>query len=249
MSALQHPYFRAQPLPAKPHELPRFDDSHELDHRKSRGQKGPPPAPAGGTVGIGVQGPGEWDGPTAHIPANGSGPMHVGKPGSQDTKAREKLYESRKSSGPPSATTKPPGWTVAGKEQSENRTAGLAREKDSYVPSYQDRSPREEKSKGREWSEREPSKREYRDRDYDRRERERERDRDRGFSYRDRHDRRDSRRYDEDNLGNEFDYDRNKSRRREADERAYRDRNWRTSRSRSPDHVRRRDALAPYARR
>lgn len=59
MSALSHPYFRAHPAPAKPSELPTFEDSHELDHRKSRGQQGPPPAPQGGTVGMGPQGAGE----------------------------------------------------------------------------------------------------------------------------------------------------------------------------------------------
>ncbi|PGH05982.1 CMGC/CDK protein kinase [Helicocarpus griseus UAMH5409] len=59
IDALQHPYFRTPPLPARPGELPVFEDSHELDRRKFRGQKAAlPPAPAGGSVGIGSNG--EW---------------------------------------------------------------------------------------------------------------------------------------------------------------------------------------------
>ena len=57
MDAIKHPYFTHVPLPAKPGDLPRFEDSHELDRRKFRGQKAaPPPAPAGGTVGMGPNG-------------------------------------------------------------------------------------------------------------------------------------------------------------------------------------------------
>ncbi|KAL9107564.1 MAG: hypothetical protein Q9227_007564 [Pyrenula ochraceoflavens] len=60
IDALRHPYFRTEPLPAKPHELPRFNDSHELDRRKFRkdGKPAAPPAPAGGSVGMGPNG--EW---------------------------------------------------------------------------------------------------------------------------------------------------------------------------------------------
>lgn len=57
IDALKHPYFRDSPLPAKPGDLPSFEDSHELDRRKFRGQKAaPPPAPKGGTVGMGPNG-------------------------------------------------------------------------------------------------------------------------------------------------------------------------------------------------
>jgi len=59
IDALQHPYFHTHPLPARPEDLPVFEESHELDRRKFRDQKQkPPPAPAGGSVGIGTQG--EW---------------------------------------------------------------------------------------------------------------------------------------------------------------------------------------------
>ncbi|KAK0940950.1 serine/threonine protein kinase, CMGC, CDC2/CDK sub [Friedmanniomyces endolithicus] len=63
--ALQHDYFKTKPYPSRPEDLPRYEDSHELDSRR-RGQEKqravPPAAPAGGTVGMGTD---EW---------NGSGP-------------------------------------------------------------------------------------------------------------------------------------------------------------------------------
>ena len=55
IDALQHEYFTTQPLPARAKDLPRYQDSHELDAR-NRGhekQRALPPAPAGGTVGMG----------------------------------------------------------------------------------------------------------------------------------------------------------------------------------------------------
>ncbi|KAL1958315.1 hypothetical protein VTO42DRAFT_4632 [Malbranchea cinnamomea] len=59
IDALKHPYFTTPPFPAKPGELPQFEDSHELDRRKFRSQKGAlPPAPAGGSVGLGANG--DW---------------------------------------------------------------------------------------------------------------------------------------------------------------------------------------------
>ncbi|PGH16910.1 CMGC/CDK protein kinase [Polytolypa hystricis UAMH7299] len=59
IDALKHPYFTTPPLPARPGDIPMFEDSHELDRRKFRGQKAAlPPAPAGGSVGMGPNG--EW---------------------------------------------------------------------------------------------------------------------------------------------------------------------------------------------
>lgn len=59
MDALEHPYFKNPPLPAKPSDIPRFEESHELDRRKFRGQKAAlPPAPAGYDVGMGPNG--DW---------------------------------------------------------------------------------------------------------------------------------------------------------------------------------------------
>lgn len=69
IDALEHPYFKNPPLPAQPHEIPHFDDSHELDRRKFRGQKAAlPPAPAGYDVGMGPNG--DW----AHNSGLGNNP-------------------------------------------------------------------------------------------------------------------------------------------------------------------------------
>ncbi|MCJ1461143.1 serine/threonine protein kinase, CMGC, CDC2/CDK sub [Mycoblastus sanguinarius] len=57
IDALDHSYFKNNPLPAKPGEIPQFQESHELDRKKFREQKANlPPAPAGGTVGMGPDG-------------------------------------------------------------------------------------------------------------------------------------------------------------------------------------------------
>ena len=87
IDALKHPYFHSNPLPAQPEDLPQFEDSHELDRRKFRGQKAAlPPAPAGGSVGIGGQG--DWamnsrpitygSRPDRHIPVGGGHPYQNG---------------------------------------------------------------------------------------------------------------------------------------------------------------------------
>jgi len=42
------------PSPAEPNELPSFEESHEFDRRKFHDRKAAlPPAPKGGTVGMG----------------------------------------------------------------------------------------------------------------------------------------------------------------------------------------------------
>ncbi|KAI9766779.1 MAG: serine/threonine protein kinase, CMGC, CDC2/CDK sub [Geoglossum simile] len=85
IDALKHPYFGNNPRPARPEDIPRFEDSHELDRRKFRGQKAAlPPAPAGGTVGMGQSG--GWTGgggPTAGGGpwSNGAGPPGRRAPG------------------------------------------------------------------------------------------------------------------------------------------------------------------------
>lgn len=69
MDALNHPYFTNTPLPAHPSEIPHFEDSHELDRRKFRGQKATlPPAPAGYDVGMGPNG--DWGQGGGQIYAN-----------------------------------------------------------------------------------------------------------------------------------------------------------------------------------
>ena len=66
IDALKHPYFHTDPLPARPGDLPQFEDSHELDRRLAKKQA-LPPAPKGGSVGMG-----EW---TGQGPPPGGGTM------------------------------------------------------------------------------------------------------------------------------------------------------------------------------
>ncbi|KAJ8113567.1 hypothetical protein ONZ43_g5127 [Nemania bipapillata] len=50
IDALEHPYFKSSPYPARPEDIPTFEDSHELDRRKFQDRKAAlPPAPKGGT--------------------------------------------------------------------------------------------------------------------------------------------------------------------------------------------------------
>ncbi|KAI4150539.1 MAG: hypothetical protein LQ340_004015 [Diploschistes diacapsis] len=77
IDALEHPYFKSAPFPARPADIPQFEESHELDRRKFRDQQAaPPPAPAGGSVGMGPEKGGEW-GPNG---ANGHPPRRSGPP-------------------------------------------------------------------------------------------------------------------------------------------------------------------------
>ncbi|KAK6079379.1 serine threonine-protein kinase bur-1 [Seiridium cupressi] len=67
VDALEHAYFKSPPYPAKPEDIPFYEDSHELDRRKFQAQKAAlPPAPRGGTVGVGA-----YEGPQGY--ANGDG--------------------------------------------------------------------------------------------------------------------------------------------------------------------------------
>lgn len=51
VDALKHPYFTSPPLPARPGELPQFEDSHELDRRHFR-QKAKPAAPGNNAMAV-----------------------------------------------------------------------------------------------------------------------------------------------------------------------------------------------------
>ena len=92
MDALEHPYFQNHPLPAEPGDLPQFEDSHELDRRKFRGQRAAlPPAPAGYDVGMGPNG--DW----AHNPNHGPNHSAQGfREGDQGTRNGPQSYPSKR---------------------------------------------------------------------------------------------------------------------------------------------------------
>ncbi|RBR11399.1 uncharacterized protein FIESC28_09013 [Fusarium coffeatum] len=81
VDALQHPWFKMQPLPLEPHEIPIYEESHELDRRKFHDRKvALPPAPKGGTVGVGPDANGATAGFNSNEPyGNGRNGVNGGR--------------------------------------------------------------------------------------------------------------------------------------------------------------------------
>ena len=122
MDALEHPYFKSDPLPAKPREIPTFQESHELDRRKFREQKeNPPPAPAGGTVGMGPEG--DFTNGYGHgngMPGGAGFPQdlraHPPHRNGPDNRHQQQAAEARVPPPPPSTQPPPqrrPAWAQA----------------------------------------------------------------------------------------------------------------------------------------
>lgn len=123
--ALDHPYFKTSPLPARPNEIPQFQESHELDRKKLRETKAnPPPAPAGGTVGMGPAGDStNGVGQSSHQgyrPRGGAGGFHNDQ---QPLPPRHYTHEARHAgptrdfrgpppvlNGPPQPSVRRPAW-------------------------------------------------------------------------------------------------------------------------------------------
>lgn len=105
IDALKHPYFTTAPLPSRPEDLPRFEESHELDRRKHHEKRAAlPPAPAGGTVGMG---PDEaW---TGSGPPNGHGPYANGYANGYNDRGRPP-----RDRGPPPSSMPPRGYDSRG---------------------------------------------------------------------------------------------------------------------------------------
>ncbi|KAL2263023.1 hypothetical protein VTK26DRAFT_8548 [Humicola hyalothermophila] len=158
IDALQHPYFRTAPYPAKPHDLPSFEESHELDRRKFQDRRAAlPPAPKGGTVGRGPH-----DGPNAGFSGdsfgsrngiNGSGsryPRNTRGPPPPAGEERVPAWYNRDRGLPP----RPPppvdggldhldGYRDRGVSGGRPRGGGGTRQDvDTYIPSYDRDMPR-----------------------------------------------------------------------------------------------------------
>ncbi|KAI1261308.1 kinase-like protein [Xylariaceae sp. FL1019] len=164
IDALEHPYFRDTPLPAKPEDIPTFDDSHELDRRKFHDRKAVlPPAPKGGTVGGAFEGPnvglGSGDG---YGNRGGDRRYNGGNRNNDDGRrpawAREQpRHEHRLPPRPPGPPPDNPsgGWDGPGdhhdsyrdrSRQPRNRGGNSRPDVDTYIPSYNgagDERPRE----------------------------------------------------------------------------------------------------------
>ncbi|KAF2012594.1 Pkinase-domain-containing protein [Aaosphaeria arxii CBS 175.79] len=114
IDAIEHPYFKEDPKPMREEDIPRFNDSHELDRRNAR-KDHLPAAPAGGTVGGGPNG--EWTGP--------GGPPNTGGPWMNGDRQR---YGAR-DQGPPGVPAggrggfdrRPPGYENGGPPQGRHQ--------------------------------------------------------------------------------------------------------------------------------
>ena len=106
VDAIDHGYFRKHPKPSRPEDLPtHYADSHEQEFGQRRGQAkvAPPPAPAGGTVGMGPEGetgphgqPNSREGPERYRGAHGGDPG-----GWARDRDRDRYYDRNEGRGPP----------------------------------------------------------------------------------------------------------------------------------------------------
>jgi serine/threonine-protein kinase BUR1 len=115
IDAIDHPYFQEDPKPMREEDIPTFADSHELDRRNARGQKQAlPPAPAGGTVGVGPNGEWTGSGPPPHSWGNGDrrygGPQDRGPPGVDRHRYNDRRPPAYDNRGPPAGEGRRPNW-------------------------------------------------------------------------------------------------------------------------------------------
>ncbi|PHH62171.1 hypothetical protein CDD81_7365 [Ophiocordyceps australis] len=136
VDALEHPYFKMAPLPMEPHEIPTYEESHELDRRKFHDRKAAlPPAPKGGTVGVGP----DANGATAGFNSS-DGYGRNGVNGGRHRGVDDRRPAWHRDRGPP---VRPP-LPAHGREDAEYRDRGLLRNRaaarpadvDTYIPSY-----------------------------------------------------------------------------------------------------------------
>ena len=103
IDAIEHPYFKQEPLPMREEDIPTFADSHELDNRNN--SKRAPPPPAGGTVGMGPNGDMTGSGPPPHWRGRDRGPPGVPPPANGAPAYGQRGYDRRP---PPGYDHRPP---------------------------------------------------------------------------------------------------------------------------------------------
>ncbi|KJZ75591.1 Serine kinase BUR1 [Hirsutella minnesotensis 3608] len=139
VDALEHPYFKMAPLPIEPHEIPMYEESHELDRRKFHDRKAAlPPAPKGGTVGIGP----DANGATAGFNSSDGYASRNGVNGSRYRSGPDERRPAwQRDRGPPS---RPPQDRPGPRDDPDFRDRGAPRSRvpprgpdiDTYIPSY-----------------------------------------------------------------------------------------------------------------
>ncbi|KAI1433509.1 kinase-like protein [Xylaria sp. CBS 124048] len=186
IDALEHPYFKTAPFPARPEDIPTFEDSHELDRRKFHDRKAAlPPAPKGGTVGGAFDGPGagfgsgDGYGNRANSRHHGGNNRNCDDGGRRPAWAREQpRHEHRLPPRPPPPENPPSGWDTS-KDQHDSynrdrlprsRGGGSRADVDTYIPSYRggrdDRPHRDDRRRRDDWDDRRHDW-DRRDRDHD----------------------------------------------------------------------------------
>ncbi|CVK89778.1 related to cyclin dependent kinase C [Fusarium mangiferae] len=139
VDALQHPWFKMAPLPLEPHEIPVYEESHELDRRKFHDRKAAlPPAPKGGTVGIGPDAKGATAGFNSNEPyGNGRNGVNGGRYRNGPDERRPAWQRDRGAGLPPRP---PPNDDVDYRERGPPRGRGApgprAPDVDTYIPAY-----------------------------------------------------------------------------------------------------------------
>lgn len=127
------------PLPLEPHEIPFYEESHELDRRKFHDRKAAlPPAPKGGTVGLGPDANGATAGFNSSD-AYGSGRNGVNggryRNGPED---RRPAWQRERPSGLPSRP--PVNEDVEYRDRGPPRSRGppgpRGTDVDTYIPAY-----------------------------------------------------------------------------------------------------------------
>lgn len=174
VDALDHQYFKMAPFPMQPHEIPVYEESHELDRRKFHDRKANlPPAPKGGTVGIGPDAHGATAGFNTSDAYNRNGANGGGR-----------YRDDRRSGwprdrGPPSRHPPQRDDPDRGPAPPRNRGAPRGADVDTYIPSY--RGPEEDGGRRRDDRGRDdrrprpPRDDRFQDRDRDPRDRDRDR--------------------------------------------------------------------------
>ncbi|KAM0447964.1 hypothetical protein ACHAPV_006374 [Trichoderma viride] len=143
VDALQHPYFKKEPLPMEPHQLPTYEESHELDRRKFHDRKAAlPPAPKGGTVGLGPDANGATAGFNSSDGYGGRNGANGGRFRGGGPDERRPAWQRDRERGPAS---RPPqdrsqNWDDADHRDRDraprNRAPGRGADIDTYIPSY-----------------------------------------------------------------------------------------------------------------
>lgn len=170
VDALEHPYFKMSPLPMQPHEIPRYEESHELDRRKFHDRRANlPPAPKGGTVGVGP----DANGATAGFNSSDGYASRNGMNGGRMRDDRRPAWQ-RDRGGPPRG---PPPHDDDRERRNRGGPPGpRGADIDTYIPSYgrDDGGRRREERSREDWRPR-GGQREDRRHDWDRRTRSRSR--------------------------------------------------------------------------